>query len=98
MSENRGDSLGWFLFGLLLGGLIGAAITLFYTPKTGEEMQEELRVRRTALRERVGEITEKTRERIEELREQIARLQSGEDVVEIEIEEAAEIEEAEETA
>jgi gas vesicle protein len=109
MSENRGGGFGWFLFGFLFGGLVGAAIALIYTPESGEEMQGRLRDRGIELRGRVEGFAEKARERMEELREQarvqvgqvreqISQMQAGQEDVEIEIEEVAESEEAEETA
>ena len=38
MSEKNGD----LLKGLIIGGLIGAVLGIFYAPKSGKEMREEL--------------------------------------------------------
>jgi gas vesicle protein len=110
MNERRGGGFGWFLFGFLLGGLVGAAVALIYTPESGEEMQERLREGGIDLRGRVEEIAEKARERLEELREQareqmgqmreqFEQMQAGRKAEEVEIEITAEgTQEAEETA
>ncbi|SEM69753.1 YtxH domain-containing protein [Lihuaxuella thermophila] len=40
--QNNGIQLRDFLIGALFGGLVGAAVVLLTTPKTGREMREDL--------------------------------------------------------
>ena len=42
-----------FLFGVLLGGLIGAIAALWYAPKSGGDVRRELDERRTVLRQKI---------------------------------------------
>ena len=53
------DDMGPLLFGVLIGGLIGAIAALWYAPKSGDDMRHDLEERGTALRQEiVGESVE----------------------------------------
>lgn len=84
--ESRGL---WFLTGLLLGGIVGAAIALLWAPQSGEETREQLREEAIELQKRGSEMTAEARERANKmaaeaqersrlaLEEQKARLQEA---------------------
>ena len=66
-SESRG---GDFVAGVILGGLIGAAVGLLLAPQTGEETQAQLRERGIELKERVAEFSEEARKKAEQWQEE----------------------------
>ncbi|SDY26899.1 YtxH domain-containing protein [Thermoactinomyces sp. DSM 45892] len=43
MSEKKGMNVSEFMVGAVIGGIIGAAVALLTTPKTGKEMREDLK-------------------------------------------------------
>ena len=49
MNNNRGFE---FLTGFLLGGIVGAAVTLLMAPASGEETREQIRARSSELKNR----------------------------------------------
>jgi gas vesicle protein len=65
--EGRGAE---FLAGVLIGGLIGAAVGLLLAPQPGEETREQLRERGIELKERVVELSEEARRKAEEFQEE----------------------------
>ena len=70
MNRQDGSGIGWFLFGFLLGGLVGAAVALAFAPQSGEETRRLLREKGVELRGRAEETYGQIRERVDELREQ----------------------------
>lgn len=46
-----------FIFGSLVGGLIGAAAALFFAPKSGKEIRENLGQQANVMRDRTGRFT-----------------------------------------
>ena len=62
--ESRGAE---FLAGVVIGGLIGAAIGLLLAPQPGEETREQLREKGIELKERVVELSEEARKKAEQL-------------------------------
>lgn len=70
MSRQDGSGFGWFLFGFLMGGLVGAAVALAFAPQSGEETRRLLREKGVELRGRAEETYGQVRERVGELREQ----------------------------
>jgi gas vesicle protein len=71
MADDRGASLGWFLIGVVVGGLAA----LLITPKTGEEN-----------RERAGEWLDKSRELLEEQTQRLmGAFEAGRDAMREEI-------------
>lgn len=70
MNRQDGSSIGWFLFGFLMGGLVGAAVALAFAPQSGEETRRMLREKGIELRGRAEETYGQIRERVGELREQ----------------------------
>jgi len=76
MSERHDTGFGWFIFGFLLGGLVGAVLSLAYAPQSGEETRQQIREKGIELRGRAEQAVERARERFEELSEQ-ARTQAG---------------------
>lgn len=56
--ENQGDSgAGSFLFGAVVGGVIGAAAALFLAPKTGKEMRDDFSTQAVQLKDKGIEIS-----------------------------------------
>src|SRR5947208_11655575 len=54
------------LAGLVIGGLIGAAVMMIYAPQSGAKTRKMLRKKAAALRNQAGETAEDARERAEE--------------------------------
>ena len=65
--EGRGAE---FLAGVIIGGLIGAAVGLLLAPQPGDETRAQLREKGIELRERVAELSEEARKKAEELHEE----------------------------
>ena len=61
MSRNSGGSE--FFAGLIIGGLIGAALAILMTPQSGEETRAQLREKSYDLRNTAGESMADTRVR-----------------------------------
>jgi len=55
--ENEDSGAGSFLFGAIVGGVIGAAAALFLAPKTGKEMREDLSTQTGNLKDKSIEIS-----------------------------------------
>lgn len=56
MAERNDDlDFGAFLFGILLGGLVGAAAGLLFAPQSGEETRERIREKGIEIRDKVEE-------------------------------------------
>ena len=66
MANRAGD----FMAGVLLGGVIGAALALLVAPQSGEQTRE-------LLKEKSGELTERAKERIADLTAKVKE-QAGE--------------------
>lgn len=64
--ENEGSGAGSFLFGALVGGVIGAATALFLAPKTGSEMREDFSTQATQLKAKSIEISSAAKEKATE--------------------------------
>lgn len=56
-----------FVSGFLLGGLVGAALALILTPRSGEEARGTLRERSIELKVRAEDVATKAREEADEL-------------------------------
>ena len=56
-----------FMAGFLLGGLVGAAVALLLTPRSGEETRDTLRDKSIELRVRAGEVAARARSEADEL-------------------------------
>jgi gas vesicle protein len=80
MDRDGGQSILSFLVGLVMGGLIGAAVALLYAPQSGEETREAIRTRSIELREQATEQATQLREaamqRIESLQAEVSELQN----------------------
>ena len=76
MSEKSSGGFGWFLFGFLSGGVIGATIALAYAPEKGGETRERLREKGVELQGQAQQVAGQVRERLGELRQQ-AEVQIG---------------------
>lgn len=65
MKSERGN--GGFVSGFLLGGLVGAALALLLTPRSGDETRDTLVNRGVELRDRAEEAAARAREEADEL-------------------------------
>lgn len=61
------DDLGSFLSGMVIGGLIGAAVALLLAPQSGEETRTIIREKSIELKDKAAETAEEARHRAEEL-------------------------------
>ncbi len=57
--KNNGIQLRDFLIGAIFGGIVGAAVVLLTTPKTGREMREELSKSLETAKEKSSEVMDK---------------------------------------
>lgn len=62
----NGDG-GEFFKGFLFGGIVGAAFSLLYAPKTGKEMREDIRQRSLELKGEADDKIELAQKRLENL-------------------------------
>lgn len=74
---NNNCNGGSFISGIILGGLIGAALGILYAPKTGEETRRDLMKKagewkRTGLK-KAEELSEKTKSGVEEFKKRARR-------------------------
>ena len=76
------NSIGAFLAGILIGGLVGAAAALLLAPQSGEETREQIREKSIELRDRaevtldeaktrVGQSVETARVKADEISQQV---------------------------
>ena len=63
MSDTQ--DLGSFLSGLIIGGLVGAAVALLLAPQSGEETREIIRDKSIELKDRAVETAEEARQKAE---------------------------------
>lgn len=79
MDNNNGQSFLAFLIGLLVGGLVGAAVALLYAPQSGEETRAVIREKSIELKEQAAEqaaaLREQAQQRIDGLQAQVNELQ-----------------------
>lgn len=60
---NEGNTVKGFLFGLLAGGALGAALALLYAPKSGNEFRGDIKKRKDELLEDAEEYISSAREK-----------------------------------
>ncbi len=60
MAEERGGSSSLFIF--LAGGLIGAGLSILYTPMTGEKTSQYLRIQTKKAKKKARHLSESFRE------------------------------------
>jgi len=80
MDDNTGaQSFLAFLIGIVLGGLIGAAVALLYAPQSGEETRAAIRERSIELKEQAMEqataLRDQAQQQITSLQQQVSDLQ-----------------------
>ncbi|MEK5037871.1 YtxH domain-containing protein [Sporosarcina sp. FSL K6-3457] len=75
--ERDGSAAGTFLFGALVGGIIGAATALFLTPKSGSEMRGDLTTQAIQLKDKSIEISSVAKEKATEFTS-VAKEKTGE--------------------
>ncbi len=63
--QDSGVEMGAFFAGVLIGGLVGAAVALLIAPQSGEETRKQLTKTSEDLRDRAQDIIEDARERAE---------------------------------
>jgi gas vesicle protein len=66
MSDNNSD-FGAFVSGFLIGGLVGAAVSLLFAPQSGEETRTLIYDKGIELKDQAGGVIGDTRTRAEEL-------------------------------
>ncbi|MFA9402736.1 MAG: YtxH domain-containing protein [Anaerolineales bacterium] len=66
MSDNNND-FGAFVSGFLIGGLVGAAVSLLFAPQSGEETRTLIYDKGIELKDQAGGVIDDTRVRAEEL-------------------------------
>lgn len=66
MKERKG-SFGSMFSGLIVGGLIGAAVALLSAPQSGVETRQMLRERSTELKDKAAEVADKTRSQAQQV-------------------------------
>ena len=67
--DSRVNYLGTFLAGLVLGGLVGAAVAMLMAPASGEETRRQIKEKGVELRTQAEQQIEDARKRAEELQE-----------------------------
>jgi gas vesicle protein len=69
MTNKQGKSLSFkdFIFGALLGGLVGSATALFLAPKSGKEMRQDLGEQTVTLRQKSGTLAQIAKEKSSDL-------------------------------
>ena len=72
MAEERGSSRSLFIF--LAGGLIGAGLSILYTPMTGEKTRQYLRIQTKKAKKKARYLSESFREDIDDLIEEIKEI------------------------
>lgn len=70
MSEDRGYSGAAVALSFILGGAMGAFLTLLYAPETGRRTRERLKDLAAEARERTLDAAEDVRDRVEEIIDQ----------------------------
>jgi len=73
--DDRDTGFGAFLIGFLVGGLVGAAVSLLFAPQSGEETRAYIRDKSIELKDKASESIEDARQRTEQALEE-ARLRS----------------------
>lgn len=66
MSDNNSD-FGAFVSGFLIGGLVGAAVSLLFAPQSGEETRTLIYDKGIELKDQAGVVMDDTRARAESL-------------------------------
>jgi gas vesicle protein len=66
MSDNNGD-FGAFITGFVIGGLVGAAVSLLLAPQSGEETRTLIRDKSIEIRDQVEQSADDARKRAEQL-------------------------------
>lgn len=78
MSDN--NEFGAFLTGLVIGGLVGATVSLLMAPQSGEETREQIRIKSLELRDRaddeIRQIRTYAEQAVADARGQIEELQA----------------------
>lgn len=68
-SASTGSVVGTFIVGALLGSAVGAATALFFAPKSGRELREEMNEQTEGIRMKSIELTAIAKEKANELTE-----------------------------
>ncbi len=69
---------GHFMFGIMLGGILGSAIAILFAPASGEKARDEIKAYLTNLKDEVSRAADEKRA---ELEMELNRLRSGEKVM-----------------
>ena len=63
--QDAGVEMGAFFAGVLIGGLVGAAVALLMAPQSGEETRKQITKTSEEFRDRAQDVMEDARERAE---------------------------------
>lgn len=74
--QKQGLKAGEFVAGVIVGGLIGAAVALLTTPKTGKEMRRDLKDGIEIAKERSNELVQVVKSQTGETLEKLGETQS----------------------
>lgn len=81
--EEGGGGFGSFVFGLLMGGLLGSGLALLYAPQAGEETREQLKAKAEELKQQAEKELEQARVQAEKtLAEASARVDEATEQIE----------------
>lgn len=81
MSNNDGGDLGAFLAGFMVGGLVGAAVSLLLAPQSGEVTRDQIRTKGIELRgqaeDEIRDIRVRAEQTLAEVRAQADEIQEN---------------------
>jgi gas vesicle protein len=70
--NDRNGHPGWFFTGLMIGGLVGAAVGLLKAPRPGAETREQIQRKALELQGKAEQAVKDARSRVEEASEQVS--------------------------
>jgi len=72
MCEENSSKVGGYLIAFAIGALVGAGVALLYAPHSGKETRDLLAKKAHELKEKAGDIIDKTKEKITEKKAEIS--------------------------
>lgn len=71
--NDRNGQTGWFLTGLMIGGLVGAAVGLLKAPRPGAETREQIQRKAFEFRDKAEQAVADARSRVEATSGQVSQ-------------------------